>query len=253
MGKDCVEIAGSASVLVDAYKHIKEFPSTATDSGTKEREAKHFCERVINTGIELEAVQAAALVLGIPSSRASNPIQYFSGWDVLRLARIASAGHVADIDFTHEEADDETRDHDDITHEEADNNGVAITHPVADDNDAYNEVAELQRAVPVQAALHSGCNGAIDLLQQFDENNDLKCHGYAQVYTTAQGEKLPVSAAHHYMHRDDRLWRFNAYEFGRLFNIRKRIRVRGTCMRVVLTSLASWIPFLVTRLATTIA
>ncbi len=128
--------------------------------------------------------------------------------------------------------DDETRDHEDITHEEgdanamtiaheeADNNGVAITHPVADDNDANNEVAELQRAVPVQAALNSGCNGAIDLLQQFDENKDQKCSGYAQVYTTAQGEKLPVSAAHQYMHRDDRLWRFNAYEFGRLFNIR---------------------------------
>ncbi len=40
------------------------------------------------------------------------------------------------------------------------------------DNDANNEVAELQRAIPVQAALHSGCNGAINLLQQFDENND---------------------------------------------------------------------------------
>jgi hypothetical protein len=83
MRKDCVEIAGSASVLVDAYKHIKEFQSTALDSGTKERQAKHFCERVINTGMELEAVQAAALVLGIPSSGASDPIQYFSGWDVL--------------------------------------------------------------------------------------------------------------------------------------------------------------------------
>jgi hypothetical protein len=97
-----------------------------------------------------------------------------------RLARIASAGHVADIDFTHEELhDDITHEEDDdnamaITHEEDDDNDLAITHAVADDNDANYEVAELQRAVPVQAALHSGCNGVVDLLQQFYKSSDQK-------------------------------------------------------------------------------
>ncbi len=33
----------------DAYKHIKDFPSTAPESGTMERGTKQFCERVINT------------------------------------------------------------------------------------------------------------------------------------------------------------------------------------------------------------
>ena len=41
-----------------------------------------------------------------------------------------------------------------------------------------------------------------------------------RVYRTSQGENIPVSEAHHYMHRDKKLWRFSAYEFGRLFTVR---------------------------------
>jgi hypothetical protein len=198
-------------------KHIKEYHSTAEDSGTEERQAKHFCQRVINSAMEIEAVQAAGVVCGIRSSGASDAIQYYSAWDVLRLARIASAGHVADIDFTHEDVDDRANDHDNLTHEESDANAM--------DNIAHEEDVDYNMAIvhPVAEDIsqkRDEYGGVDDLLQTFHESGDQKCHGYAQVYTTAQGEKLPVSAAHHYMHRDDRLWRFSAYEFARLFNIR---------------------------------
>ncbi len=112
--------------------------------------------------------------------------------------------------------DDRANDHDDLTHEENDDNAMDIAH---EENVDYN----MAIAHPVAEDINQKRDeygGVDDLLQTFHESGDQKYHGYAQVYTTAQGEKLPVSAAHHYMHRDDRLWRFSAYEFARLFNIR---------------------------------
>ena len=64
IGKDCVEMAACASVLVDAYKRVREFPSTAEDSGEAERTAKHFAQYAINHAhMELTATQAAGVVL----------------------------------------------------------------------------------------------------------------------------------------------------------------------------------------------
>jgi hypothetical protein len=108
MAKECVETAASATVLIDAHKHNKQYASTADDAGTIEREAKYFCQRVINhAAMELEAVQAAGIVLGLHSSGSSDSMQYFSGWDILRLARIAEKGHVGDVDFSNELINDE--------------------------------------------------------------------------------------------------------------------------------------------------
>jgi hypothetical protein len=77
------------------------------DSGEAERVAKHFCQRVINhTSMELEAVQAAGLVLGMGSSGASADIMYYSGWNHRKVARmVAAGGH--DIDFSHEVDEEE--------------------------------------------------------------------------------------------------------------------------------------------------
>ena len=86
-------------MLIDAHKHIKEFPSGAEDSGEVERTAKHFCQRVINhASMELEAVQAAGLVLGMGSSGSSFYIEYYSGWNMWKMARIVARGELEDID-----------------------------------------------------------------------------------------------------------------------------------------------------------
>jgi hypothetical protein len=50
--------------------------------------------------MELEGVQAASIVLSLR----------FSGWDTLRVARLASGGNSNDIDFRNEAPDDESKD-----------------------------------------------------------------------------------------------------------------------------------------------
>jgi hypothetical protein len=207
MGKECVEISACATMLLDAYKHIKEYPSSAEDSDTYDRIAKHFCQRVINKGcMELEALQAAGVVLGIPSSGTSDAIQYYNGWDVVRLARIASRGHTDDIDFRNENLDDIDSFHNEITDSE---NG---------DDDTESG---LLGGVPTEALQDTGADNTIELLDKFYNMEDKDLDGHARVYRTSQGENVPVSDAHHYMHRDCRLWRFSAYEFARLFHVRK--------------------------------
>ena len=84
MGKDCVQISASASMLLDAMKNITEYPSTADDTGTQARRTIHFCQHAINKGcVEMEALQAAGVVLTIHSSGKSDAIQYYSGWDMV--------------------------------------------------------------------------------------------------------------------------------------------------------------------------
>lgn len=61
MGKKSVDIAASATVLIDALKHVKQHPSIAEDSGTVAREAMHFAQRAINhSAMELEMLSCCA-------------------------------------------------------------------------------------------------------------------------------------------------------------------------------------------------
>ena len=73
MGKQCIQIAASASVLLDCQRQITEHPSTAEDSGEPERNAKHFAQSVLNyaDAVELDGTQAAGIVLGQDASGAS--------------------------------------------------------------------------------------------------------------------------------------------------------------------------------------
>ena len=190
---------------MDAYKHNKTYQSTAEDADTYGRQAIYYCQRVINHAcMELEGSQAAGIVLGQRSSGSSDALVYFSGWDVQRLARIASAGHAGDINFINEVIDDDNQETNEI------------------DDDGSNEVAlaQLQRAVSSESMLCNTNTGTIDLLSQFNTWQDKNREGFAPVYRTSQNENVPVSTAHHYMHRDLRLWRFSAYEFVRFFQVR---------------------------------
>ena len=229
MSKNNVDISQSASVLIDAFDHNAKFPSVAEDASTYDRIAKYFCQRVINhSAMELEGGQAAEIVLGERSSGSSDALVYFSGWDIQRLARIAAAGHTSDVDFSNEEA-----------HEEDDNadNEIVELQPVivaaghatdADfsqeeahevDDNADNEIVQLQPAIPTEATTSTNSD-TIDLLMKMSHLHDKENKGYAQVYRTSQNENVPVSTAHHYMHRDLNLWRFSAYEFVRIFTVR---------------------------------
>ncbi len=204
MAKECVEIASSASVLVEAYNDFKKYPSTADDAGTMERDGKFFCQHLINlVTMEMDGLQAASLVSGLRSSERSDSIIFFSGWDVQRLACIVEQGHTKDINFSNGVIDDDD------------------THEMEDDSD--DEVAEMERAVPTEEMIgdrHPHLP-SIDLLNRLNPITDTEFDGYAKVFRTELGENVPVSTAHHYMHRDLKLWRFSAYEFMRLFSVRK--------------------------------
>ena len=97
MGKDCVDLGAAASVLVDAAKHVREYPSVAEDSGEDGRTARHFAQHVINhSHMELEAVQAAGVVLGLRSSGSSGSVlQYHSAWDLVKQAQVAGTGSIS--------------------------------------------------------------------------------------------------------------------------------------------------------------
>ena len=58
-------------IINDTLKHIREYPSTAEDSGTATRTACHFLQRVINNlsgKIQLSATQAPVHLLNMPSA-----------------------------------------------------------------------------------------------------------------------------------------------------------------------------------------
>ena len=156
---------------MDAYKHNKTYQSTAEDADTYGRQAIYYCQRVINHAcMELEGSQAAGIVLGQRSSGSSDALVYFSGWDVQRLARIASAGHAGDINFINEVIDDDNQETNEI------------------DDDGSNEVAlaQLQRAVSSESMLCNTDTGTIYLLSQFNTWQDKNREGFAPVYRTSK-------------------------------------------------------------------
>ena len=200
MSKESVAIAAVQSVLVDAYNHNKKYASTAEDAGTQDRWAKYFCQRAINhSTIELEGVQAASLITSLRSSGSSDSINYFSGWDVERVARIVARGVIDDVNFGSE---------------------VLGGGPAHESDDSDNEIAELQRGITADLSDGTTATPAIDLLNTSGYVPDLGFDGYAQVFRNSVNENVPVSQAHHYIYRDLLLWRFSAYEFVRLYTVR---------------------------------
>ena len=93
MGKDAYNISASATVLHEAQKAVRANPSSAEDALSADRTAKHFCQYVNNHAcMELEATQAAALVLGIDSYGGSDDLDYHSAWDTIKVAAYAVGG-----------------------------------------------------------------------------------------------------------------------------------------------------------------
>ena len=79
MTKDGVELSTSLSLFHDAATHIKNYPSTAADTGTVGRTAQHFLQRVLNSlsgQSEISATQAASSLLGMSSQSFSAKFSY---------------------------------------------------------------------------------------------------------------------------------------------------------------------------------
>lgn len=251
MGKMCVEISASSSVFRDALKHVQEHTSAADDRDTEERKTKQFAAWVVNhSQMELEATQAAGLVLGIGSANGSEKTEAHFGWDFERLARIAAETRdqpLADTTFGQGgDEEDDTDDESEIQPNTEDHTAASelAQHPANDEGANFSTFDEYAMACAVgdmhlgaggggdAAACADGGDGAgggdgadvagpnEDLAQLFGASNGDR-FGQSRSYLDKKGDKIPVSDAHTYAYRDQRLLNFTAHEFNRLFCLRR--------------------------------
>ena len=219
MTKSAVDICAARSVIVDAHKHIREFPSSAEDSGTVDRSARHFVQSIINKStMELEAAQAASIVLQQASSTCADTLKFASLWELRTLACIVASGTYDDIDFTNalrEEDADPNNDFLEPASEDEGHEDLLEGDFEPEDFHAPQRVhargAENRRGVTIDLAEHLG---------QAD-GHESSTKGCTSGIYTSKGNLVAVSMAHHYAYRDPRLLIFTAYEFMRKFNIRE--------------------------------
>ena len=92
MGKDSVQISAAATLLADAHRHVQDplTKSRAEDADEPQRVAKHYMQHIINSAnMEIEATQAAGIVLGMQSASGSHAPSFHGAWEVVALARVA--------------------------------------------------------------------------------------------------------------------------------------------------------------------
>jgi hypothetical protein len=230
MGKQCIQISASASVLLDAHRHINQYPSTAEDSGEPERNAKHFAQWVLNHAdvVELDGTQAAGIVLGHDASSASAFEHHHYSWDVVKFAQKAARG---DLDIDHAWLGEEEEENDDDDDDDTECKGVV------DSGGDFGSDSELE---DMHGGLHSGDEGDADaeggatldgtqghataeqlnLLHKFSLDTGTRS-GQSRIYTDKDGNKIPVTDAEHYAYRSDEL-RCNLPSRNRAHTARRR-------------------------------
>ena len=255
MGKDAYNISAAATVLHEAHKAVHDHPSSAKDKLTADRTAKHFCQHVVNhAAMELEATQAAGLVLGINSYGSSDPLDYHSAWDVIKVAACAASGKlVEEPDMADNDAllEDESilcrainkdgtprptqvhpdppnagkelgkGDGDELVESDCD---VAVSDSEEDDDDllARDNVDAMAAAVAFNDAEPRAAmrRPQRDLLSFFGVDGGTK-DGSCNVYNLADGSCVYICPAFHYSYRASQLHLFNPIEFRRRFKVMK--------------------------------
>ena len=79
MGKSKYPLQQCLTLLQQTLNHIEKYPSTATDSGTEKRTARHFLQRLLNKmnlHMELSDHQMVAGLIGLPSIICSDQFAY---------------------------------------------------------------------------------------------------------------------------------------------------------------------------------
>eukprot|EP01047_Picozoa_sp_COSAG01_P002785 COSAG01_NODE_76_length_28332_cov_298.876992_15_plen_2949_part_00 len=69
-------------VISTAMEDIRRKPSRADDTGTPGRTTKHLAQRIINTGAERSATEAAMICLGQKAEEAEDTNTYVNAWDL---------------------------------------------------------------------------------------------------------------------------------------------------------------------------
>ena len=244
---------------MDAHKNVHKYPSQAEDSGTSERYAKHFIQHVLNHAcMELEATQAASIVLGIGSSGGSDAIEYHSGWDFLNLAIAVIKDRKEHKDVKNSvhrsfwsgnkftDVEDDTDGSVDLTEDESISDCTSETCTIDEDSDdssldedsddsSLDENSDdisldEEDKVDAQDVGDNECQAACESNTRCEVLSDLVVdsrpygndrEGGSAVYFNNAGVPVPLSVAHHYAYRDPALNNFNAHEFCRVFAVRK--------------------------------
>ena len=219
MTKSAVDICAARSVIVDAHKHIQEFPSSAEDSGTVDRSTRHFVQRIINKStMELEASQAACIVLQQESSTCADTLKFSSLWELRKLACIVAGGTYDDIDFTNALREDDADPNNDFLEPASEDEG----HEDLLEGDFEPEDFHAPQRVHARGA-ENRIGVTIDLAEHLGQadGHESSTKGCTSGIYTSKGNLVAVSMAHHYAYRDPRLLIFTAYEFMRKCNIRE--------------------------------
>ena len=189
MTKETFAIAAALSVLIDARKHIDEYPSCAEDSGAATRTGKHFLQRVLTSATrELAPTQAAALALNIPSADHSHSFVNAYVWDAVRLTQVLQNG------------------------------GRLLS-------DHLPTHAECKETLPQKAEKANTTNDTDDEHGQDEDSDDGEDaedpseklsagrYGVAAIYKNADGDNVAAAQAEHYAYRDHALKDISLDEF----------------------------------------
>jgi hypothetical protein len=220
--KEGTDISTAVNVLRDCERRIRAYPSGAIDSGDPDRIAKHYCQHVLNkSAMELPAVVAASVVLGLRSSYYTDEPQMHQAWDFVRLAlsidqTLPSADSnldsnpvlAADLDIAAaEDEDDDDGDEADDTDEKAGDDGADLEIVADAEGGAADEAVDSMQP-------------DVDLMAQVDELGGSRL-GTSMVYTDDEGNRVAISSAQFYAARDKKLQHFTGVEFDMLFLVVK--------------------------------
>lgn len=187
--KDSTAPQASLTVLAAANKHIEQFPSSASDSGTRSRVAKHFCQRALNSlNMELSDTMAASCVLGFKAHKCSDTFVNVPMQSALQAARVLAAG--GDILVQADAVDGEHADEEDFD-------------------------IEAPRKERDEARVHVEADDAFDIhVLGWDD-----CPAQAESFADVNGRVRALPQSLHYLYRGHRLSRFNFVEYCVCFKI----------------------------------
>jgi hypothetical protein len=98
-------------VICTANEDIHRNPSRADDAGTASRLSRHLTQRIINTGAERSATEAAMICLGQKAEDADDTNTYVDAWGLFDEACKLAGANVSSgtSDEQHEQSDGDTR------------------------------------------------------------------------------------------------------------------------------------------------
>ena len=217
--KDSVALNASLSVLVDAWDHIKKYPSIHPDAASnQQRNAIHLMQRTLNQiPAELADTQAAALCLDHAAELCSESFVPASAHQLLLLARILEQTPLADMPTEWDElskaliVECATLDSEDDSSDE-DEDGLGPDDGVPDHLRKGRGEAD-QPMDTTSRSRHKPGHQDASVIEAF---------GYAPLYEVEQGQpKVAVPPALHYVCRAPQLQQFGYLELLACYEFKK--------------------------------